>query len=70
MTSSSSALCCAEEHELRGFRSADLRRILGRDEHDPVQRRRNRAASGRLLVAKIPRTRRWNVTPLGHSCQR
>ena len=34
------------EHELRGFRNADLRRILGHDDHDPDQRRRNRAAIG------------------------
>lgn len=62
------------EHELRGFRNADLRRILGHNDQDPEQRRRNRAAIGRRLqrlhvrglVAKIPRTRRWKVTPLGH----
>jgi hypothetical protein len=62
------------EHELRGFRNADLRRLLLLDDRDPDERRRNRAAIGRRLkrlhvrglVAKIPHTRRWKVTPLGH----
>jgi hypothetical protein len=62
------------EHELRGFRNADLSRLLQLDGRNPEQRRRNRAAIGRRLkrlhvrglVAKIPHTRRWKVTPLGH----
>jgi hypothetical protein len=62
------------EHELRGFRNADLSRLLQLDDRNPEQRRRNRAAIGRRLkrlhvrglVAKIPHTRRWKVTPLGH----
>jgi hypothetical protein len=62
------------EHQLRGFRNADLRRILHGDDRDPAQRRRTQAALGRRLkrlhvrglLAKIPHTRRWQVTPLGH----
>jgi hypothetical protein len=62
------------EHELRGFRNADLRRLLTLDDRDPDQRRRNRAAIGRRLkrlhvrglITKIPRTRRWKITPQGH----
>ena len=62
------------EHELRGFRNADVRRLLRLDDRDPAQRRRARAAIGRRLkrlhvrglIAKIPRTRRWKVTPAGH----
>lgn len=61
------------EHELKGFRNADLRRLLGLPDQDRHQRRRAQAAIGRLLkrlhvrglVAKVPRTRRWKVTPLG-----
>lgn len=62
------------EHELKGFRNADLRRLLRLDDRDPDQRRRAQTAIGRRLkrlhvrglVAKIPHTRRWKVTPLGH----
>jgi len=62
------------EHELRGFRNADLRRLLHQDDSNPLQRRRQQDALGRRLkrlhvrglVAKIPHTRRWKVTPLGH----
>lgn len=62
------------EHELKGFRNADLRRILQLADRDPTERRRARAATGRRLkrlhvrglIAKIPHTRRWKVTPLGH----
>ena len=62
------------EHELRGFRNADIRRLLQLPDRDPADRRRARAAIGRRLkrlhvrglVAKIPHTRRWKVTPLGH----
>jgi len=61
------------EHELKGFRNADLRRLLHLDDR-PDRRRREQAAIGRRLkrlhvrglVAKIPHTRRWKVTPLGH----
>ena len=62
------------EHQLRGFRNADLRRILHCDDREAALRRRTQAALGRRLkrlhvrglVAKIPHTRRWQVTPLGH----
>jgi hypothetical protein len=62
------------EHELRGFRNADLRRLLGLDDREADERRRHRAAVGRRLkrlhvrglIAKIPRTRRWRVTSQGH----
>ena len=62
------------EHELKGFRNADLRRILQLADRDPAERRRARAATGRRLkrlhvrglIAKIPHTRRWKVTLLGH----
>lgn len=62
------------EHELQGFRNAHLRRLLQLDDRDPAQRHRARAAIGRRLkrlhvrglIAKIPHTRRWKVTPLGH----
>ncbi len=62
------------EHELRGFRNADLRRLLHQNDHDPQQRRRNQTALGRRLqrlhvrglIAKIPHARRWKVTLLGH----
>jgi hypothetical protein len=62
------------EHELHGFRNADIRRLLLLDDKDPLQRRRARAAVGRRLkrlhvrglIARIPHTRRWKVTALGH----
>lgn len=62
------------EHELKGFRNADVRRLLHLDDRDPANRRRARAAIGRRLkrlhvrglIAKIPHTRRWKVTAQGH----
>jgi hypothetical protein len=62
------------EHELRGFRNADIRRLLHYDDSDPVHRRRQQTAVGRRLqrlhvrglIAKIPHTRRWKATPLAH----
>lgn len=62
------------EHQLKGFRNADLRRLLSLADRDPNDRRRARAAIGRRLkrlhvrglIAKIPHTRRWKITPLGH----
>jgi len=52
------------EHELRGFRNADLRRLLHQDDSNPLERRRQQDALGRRLkrlhvrglVAKIPHT--------------
>jgi len=61
------------DHHLRGFRNADIRRSLWPDPRDPRRRRRQAHAVTRLLkrlhvrglVAKIPRTRRWRITPQG-----
>ena len=61
------------KYALGGFRNGDIRLAVYGDTRDPVAHRRQRAAMGRLfrrlhvrgLLAKIPRTRRWRVTPLG-----
>jgi hypothetical protein len=61
------------EHLVRGFRNADIRRLLKGEAKDPAVRRRQSAAVGRLLkrlhvrgwLAKVPRTRRWRVTEAG-----
>ena len=62
------------DHELQGFRNADIRTALWGFERDPQQRRRRANAVTRLLkrfhvrglIAKIPRTHRWRVTATGH----
>ena len=62
------------EHEIRGFRNADIRRILHPQSVAHDQCRRLAAAIGRKLkrlhvrglIRKIPRTRRWLVTQEGH----
>lgn len=62
------------EHTLRGFRNAEIREALWGVSRDRAERlRRANAVSRRLkrlhvrgLIAKIPRTRRWRVTALGH----
>jgi hypothetical protein len=59
---------------VRGFRNADIREALYKTADDPVGRRRQSAAVGRLLkrfhvrglIRKVPRTRRWHVTTKGH----
>ena len=58
---------------LHGFRNADVRRSLYGESQDPVRRRQQAAAVGRLLkrlhvrglLAKVPRSRRWRVTARG-----
>jgi hypothetical protein len=61
------------EHLLRGFRNADIRRILWGQHRQHRERLRQANRITRLikrlhvrgLVAKIPRTRRWRVTAPG-----
>lgn len=62
------------EHRLRGLRNSDLaQQLYPRATKDPAERRRRGARVTRLLqllrahglVAKIPRTRRYRVTPRG-----
>lgn len=64
------------EHALHGFRNAHIRAILhppGETPRDAQEYRRQRAAICRQLqrlhvrglLAKIPHSRRWKVTPLG-----
>jgi hypothetical protein len=61
-------------HVVRGFRNADIREALYGATADPVERRRQSAAVGRLLkrlhvrglIRKVPRSRRWHVSPKGH----
>jgi hypothetical protein len=65
------------EHAIKGFRNADIRRLYfpeAATPPDPVRRRRQSAKLCRQfhklqvrgLLAKIPHTRRWLVTPRGH----
>ncbi len=62
------------ENSMRGFRNAEIRRILFGESPCPLTRRRQSAAIGRILkrlhvrglLAKIPHTRRWQTTALGH----
>lgn len=61
------------KYALGGFRNSDIRLAVYGQTDDSLALRRQRAALGRLfrrlhvrsLLAKIPRTRRWRVTPLG-----
>jgi hypothetical protein len=61
-------------HVLRGFRNADIREALYGTTADPVERRRQSAAVGRMLkrlhvrglIRKVPRSRRWPVSKTGH----
>jgi hypothetical protein len=67
------AAVLAGEHHLHGFRSEDVRQRLHAVCRDPLVRRRQAQAIGRrlkrlhvrTLVAKIPRSRRWRITPKG-----
>ena len=60
-------------HLVRGFRNADIRRALYGEAREAAVRRRQSTAVGRLLkrlhvrglIAKVPRTRRWQVTDKG-----
>ena len=62
------------DHVVRGFRNADIREALYGTTDDPADLRRQSAAVGRLLkrlhvrglIRKVPRTRRWHVSPNGH----
>jgi hypothetical protein len=64
----------AGEHELHGFRNAQIREALCPVAPNPTERRRQANAVTRLLkrlhvrglIAKIPRSRRWRVTRRGH----
>jgi len=62
------------QHAIQGFRNRDIRERLFPGSRGPV---RNRSVSARVgrqlkrlhlrgLIAKIPRSRRWRVTDLGH----
>lgn len=62
------------EHFLHGFRNRDIRQQLFPHAKHPKLSRRQSARISRLLhllhvhrlIAKIPRSRRWRVTDLGH----
>jgi hypothetical protein len=62
-------------HELRGFRNAEIRNRMFRETRDPVERKRQATHVSRLLkrlhvrglIARIPRTRRWKITVRGRS---
>jgi plastocyanin len=61
-------------HVVRGFRNVDIREALNGTTANPTERRRESAAIGRLLkrlhvrglIRKVPRSRRWHVTPKGY----
>jgi hypothetical protein len=63
----------AGDHLLRGFRNAEIRRLLWGESKDSRQRQRQANAITRRLkrlhvrglLAKIPRTHRWRVTTRG-----
>jgi len=63
------------EHSIMGFRNRDIRSQLFPNTKDPVRRRRHSSRISRLfkllhvhkLIAKIPRSRRWRVTSIGHA---
>ena len=67
------AAVLAGDHIAQGFRNQDIRAALYLDTDIAVQRHRHSAAVGRLLkrlhvrglVVKVPRSRRWRVTPQG-----
>ena len=58
-----------------GFRNRDIRSQLFPNTKDPISRRRHSSRISRLfkllhvhkLIAKIPRSRRWRVTSIGHA---
>ena len=63
------------EHAIMGFRNQDIRRHLFPSTQDPKTLRRLSSRVSRLLkllhvhqlIAKIPRSRRWRITPKGHA---
>ena len=62
------------EHALMGFRNQDIRKHLFTQPTSLAQRRRQandissllKRLQVRSLIAKIPRSRRWRITPEGH----
>ena len=65
-------------HVVRGFRNADIREALYGTTEDPVERRRQSHAVGRMLkrlhvrglIVKVPRSRRWHVSPKDIECSK
>jgi len=63
------------EHCIMGFRNHDIRVQLFPNTNDPEKYRRQSSRVSRLLkllhvhklIAKIPRSRRWRVTSIGHA---
>jgi len=63
------------EHSIMGFRNRDIRHHLFGPPKDGTALRRQRSRVSRLLkllhahklIAKIPRSRRWRVTSIGHA---
>jgi hypothetical protein len=63
------------QHAIMGFRNQDIRGELFAHSKDPAICRRQSSRVSRLLkllhvhklIAKIPRSRRWSVTSLGHA---
>jgi hypothetical protein len=61
------------DHLVQGFRNEDVRTKIYPRTRDPKQRRKHSTAVSRIfkrlhvrgLIAKIPRTRRWRITPKG-----
>ena len=61
-------------HLIRGFRNTDIRELLYGSTEEAGERRRQSHAVGRMLkrlhvrglIVKVPRTRRWHVSPKGH----
>ncbi len=62
------------DHVLRGFRNADIREAYYGPTKDVDEQRRQSHAVGRMLkrlhvrglIAKVPRSHRWNVSQRGH----
>jgi hypothetical protein len=65
--------CLAGEHAIAGFKNTDVRRLYTREARDDTERRRRCQQTSRKiaklrghgLVQKIPRRRRYRVTPHG-----
>lgn len=63
------------EHHIMGLRNADIRRQLFRPTNNPRSLRGQSARVSRLLkqlhvhglIAKVPRSRRWRITPKGQT---
>ena len=67
------AAVLAGDHIAQGFRNRDIRTALYAERPRGPERQRHSAAIGRILkrlhvrglLAKVPRTRRWRITPSG-----